>query len=101
MSFKNKGLTSFTDDLLGKQDKFQKLKELGNKKSVPFQLKKCREALLKDQKFWEVKQDSELKENKLLAIRRDLTVIDRMESTHSIDPEDKKKLFSIVAKYNL
>ena len=100
MNFKNKGLSSFTDKFLEKQDKFQKLKDLGNKKSVPYQIKNCRDRLQKELAFW-IQKDLEGKEKRLESIQDDLIFIGNLEKTPNPSQRDKERLFSIRDKYSL
>jgi len=101
MKFSNQYISKFTDSFLKKQDKFQSLKELGNKKSIPYQIDRCKERLSEDYKFWMVKQDSELKTNKLASIQRVINSIKKLESKTTYSPEDIKILNDIVERYRL
>lgn len=101
MNFKNNYISKFTDSLLKKQDQFQALKELGNKKSIPQQIIKCKERLTEEYKFWMRKPDSILRTNKLSDIERDISTIRKLESQTIFSTLDVDRVGSIRSKYGL
>jgi hypothetical protein len=101
MKFPNQYISKFTDSFLKKQDKFQALKELGNKKSIPHQLEKTKNKLTEEYKFWMNKKDNPVKTSKLAAIERDIKQIKRLESMQTYGVADIKLFSDIVAKYGL
>lgn len=101
MKFSKDYISKFTDSFLKKQDKFQSLKEIGNKKSIPQQIVKCKERLTEEYKFWVKKPDSQLKINKLVDIERDIKVIKKLEFKETFLVEDVNKVQSIRNKYGL
>jgi hypothetical protein len=101
MKFNSQYISKFTDSLLKKQDKFQSLKELGNKKAIPQQIQKCKERLTEEFKFWMRKPESQLKINKLGDIERDIKLIKKLESQNTFSVDDVSKVGSIKNKYGL
>ena len=101
MKFPNHYISKFTDSFLKKQDKFQALKDLGNKKSIPQQIIKCKERLTEEYKFWVKKPDSQLKINKLGDIERNIKEIKKLEHKETFSVEDVNKVQSIKNKYGL
>jgi hypothetical protein len=101
MKFNSQYISKFTDSFLKKQDKFQSLKDLGNKKAVPQQILKCKDRLTEEYKFWIRKPDSELKINKLADIERDIKQIKTLEPQTAFSVEDVNKVERIKSKYGL
>lgn len=101
MKFPNHYISKFTDSFLKKQDKFQALKDLGNKKSIPQQIQKCKDRLTEEYKFWVRKPESQLKINKLGDIERDIKLIKRLEPKTTFTVEDVDKVEAIRTKYGL
>jgi hypothetical protein len=101
MNLKNNYISKFTDSFLKKQDKFQALKDLGNKKSIPHQVGKCKERLTEEYKFWMRKPDTALRTNKLSDIERDISVIRKLESQEKFSTLDIDRLNLIAGKYGL
>jgi hypothetical protein len=101
MKFPNQYISKFTDSFLKKQDKFQALKEIGNKKSVPQQILKCKDRLTEEFKFWIRKPESELKINKLADIERDIKLIKKLEPQTTFSVDDVDKVGKIKNKYGL
>lgn len=101
MKFNPQFISKFTDSLLKKQDSFQALKDLGNKKSIPQQLLKCKERLTEEFKFWMKKSDTTLRTNKLSDIERDISTIRKLESQEKFTTLDIDRLNSIKSKYGL
>ena len=101
MNLKNNYISKFTDSFLKKQDKFQALKDLGNKKSIPQQIVKCKERLTEEYKFWMRKPDSTLRINKLSDIERDISVVRKLESQEKYSTLDIDRLNSVRDKYGL
>lgn len=101
MKFSKDYISKFTDSFLKKQDKFQALKEIGNKKSIPYQINKCKERLSEDYKFWITKNDSDLKTNKLSSIQRTISLIRKLETKTTYTVEDVKILNEVIERYGL
>lgn len=101
MSLPNKFISKFTDSLLNKQNKFQALKELGNKKSIPIQIQKCKTRLTEEYKFWMNKNSSDVRTSKLAAIERDVKQIKKLETLEVYSVADVKLLNDIKEKYGL
>lgn len=101
MNLKNQYISKFTDSLVKKYDNFQALKDLGNKKSIPATVTKCKDRLTEEYKFWLKKSDSSIRDNKLQDIKRDITKIKKLESQTKFSVPDIDTLEVIKAKYGL
>lgn len=101
MKFSSNYLSKFTDTFVKKVDKFQALKELGNKKSTPIQIANCKARLTEEYKFWIRKVDNSLKENKLVDIQRDINIIRKLESKETFTIAEISQIQVIKEKYGL
>jgi len=101
MKFNSQYISRFTDSLLKKQEKFEALKELGNNKSIPYQINKCKVKLTEEYKFWLSKSTNMLRANKLADVSRDIDRIKRVEGLKTYRVEDIKLIKEIVEKYGI
>lgn len=97
--------SNFLDKLaskwLKKQDRFQALKEIGQRGDWKAMAMKCHDRLSKEYKFWIMKADTVGRNSKLKDIAKDVAFINKIETKLEISTEERQKLGELIKKYGL
>ena len=89
---KNKSLSRIADDLVGRADKFQALRDIANRRNYPHKIKQLHTRISEEFDFWNKKEPSA----KLLDLQRDLNFIKtQLEATEI----NKIRIDQLASKY--
>jgi hypothetical protein len=94
MSSNRNSLESAATRLLNNYEKFNKLKELGNRNHYPTKLKKLEERLITEVSFWEKKNPSP----KLEDLKKDLSFVQKQKDVPFFD---KERIDLLTNKYSI
>ena len=98
---KHKFLDRLAAGWLKKQDTFNELKKLGERKDWKAQVKKCHEKLSTEYKFWLTKTTSPGKRVRLEDLSVDIAFIKKLEGKDTITSAEQKRLKELVQKYGI
>ena len=91
---KNKNLSKIADDLVGRADKFQQLRDIANRKNFPHKIKQLHARISEEFSFWNKKDPS----TKLLDIQKDRTFIESQLTETNLN---KVRIDELCTKYNI
>ena len=95
MKYDSQALSRLADKLLGSKDKFEKLKEIGNRNNYPLKVQKLKERLTEELKFWMAKGPS----NRLADIEKDIKYISSIQNKNNFTQEEKLKINELTKKH--
>jgi hypothetical protein len=93
-SIKYLGLTRVANSYVDRLDKFEKLKEVANRKNYPYKVKLLHKKISEEFDFWDQKKNSS--EKKLEDLKKDLIFI---ESQINISDFNKERIDLLMSKY--
>jgi hypothetical protein len=95
MKYDSQALSKLADKLLGSKDKFEKLKEIGNRQNYPHKVQKLKERLSEEFRFWMSKGPS----NRLNNIEKDIKQLAGFLERNQFNQQEKAKIDQLVQKY--
>lgn len=95
MKYDSQALSRFADRLLYKKDRFEKLKELGNRGNYPLKVKKLKQRLTEELRFWVAKGPS----NMLSDIESDIKYISTLLNKTDYTAKEKQRIDELVQKH--
>ena len=95
MKYDSQALSKLADKLLGSKDKFEKLKEIGNKQNYPHKVQKLKDRLNEEFRFWMAKGPS----NRLNDIEKDIKQVAGLLNKNEFSQEEKARINELVQKY--
>jgi hypothetical protein len=91
---KNKNLSRIADDLVGRADKFQALRDIANRKNYPHKIKQLHIRISEEFEFWNKKDPSA----KLLDLKKDCIFIESQLTETNLN---KVRIDELCTKYNI
>ena len=91
---KNKNLSRIADDLVGRADKFQALRDIANRKNYPHKIKQLHTRISEEFEFWNKKDPSA----KLLDLKKDRIFIESQLTETNLN---KVRVDELCVKYNI
>jgi hypothetical protein len=101
MNLKGNFLDKLAGKWLKKQDKFQALKEIGQRGDWKAKAKKCHDKLSVEYKFWIMKADSSGRNLRLKDIVQDVAFVNSIETKSEISSRELQRLDEMMQKYGL
>lgn len=95
MKYDSEALSKLADKLLGSKDKFEKLKEIGNRQNYSHKVQKLKDRLNEEFRFWMAKGPS----NRLNDIERDIKQVAGLLNKNEFSQEEKVRINELVQKY--
>ena len=95
MKYDSQALSKLADKLLGSKDKFERLKEIGNRQNYPHKLEKLKDRLNEEFRFWMSKGPS----NRLNDIEKDIKLVAGLLNRNQFSQEEKVRINELVQKY--
>lgn len=95
MKYDSQALSKLADKLLGGKDKFEKLKEIGNRQNYPHKVQKLKDRLNEEFRFWMAKGPS----NRLNDIEKDIKQVVGLLNKNEFSQEEKVRINELVQKY--
>lgn len=95
MKYDSQALSKLADKLLGGKDKFEKLKEIGNRQNYPHKVQKLKDRLNEEFRFWMAKGPS----NRLNDIERDIKQVAGLLTKDQFTQQEKARIDELVQKY--
>lgn len=95
MKYDSQALSRLADKLLYGKDRFEKLKEIGNRGNYSLKVQKLKQRLSEELKFWMAKGPS----NRLTDIENDIKYISSLLSKTDYTSREKKRIDELVQKH--
>lgn len=94
-SFKQSSLNKATNQLVGRLEQINKLKEIANRKNYPYQISQLRIRIQEQYDFWKAKTSIDV-ESKLADIKKDLNFIQTQVNNSNLN---KERIDVLIKKY--
>lgn len=95
MKYDSQALTRLADRLLYGKDRFEKLKELGNRGDYTHKVKKLKQRLTEELRFWVAKGPSP----RLADIENDIKYISSLLTKEDFTTKEKRRIDELVQKH--
>jgi len=95
MKYDSQAVSKLADKLLHGKNRFEKLKEIGNRQNYQHKVQKLKQRLTEELKFWMVKGPS----NTLTDIERDIKYLTPLLNNTEFTPQEKQKIDELVQKH--
>ena len=95
MKYDSQAISRLADRLLYKKDRFEKLKEIGNRGNYTYKVQKLKQRLTEELRFWAAKGPS----NMLSDIESDIKYISTLLNKTEFTAKEKKRIDELVQKH--